>query len=188
MMPRTISIIALMGALSLAALTPGFGQEGHEFMPMGGKTLLIELLGSPPDAARLREITQDQRSEEEWNEALAGKTSAMSEQERRTLAAYLAVNMPLPEGALEKAESQDDATAALPPDGRQLAWNECQFCHSLFSSHLTQDRGVQAWLNMFESPFHREIKMSAKQREEFARYSAITMPMPVEEVPAELRF
>ena len=188
MMPRTISIIALMGALSLAALTPGPGQEGHEFMPKGGKTLLIELLGTPLDAARLREITQGQHSEEEWSDALAGQMSAMSEQQRHTISAYLAVNMPLPEGALETAESQGDAIAALPPDGRELAWNECQFCHSLFSSHLTQDRDGQAWLNMFESPFHREIKMSAQQREIFARYSAINMPMRVEDVPAELRF
>ena len=41
---------------------------------------------------------------------------------------------------------------------------------------------------MFESPFHREIKMSTQQREIFARYSAINMPMRVEDVPAELRF
>ena len=188
MMPRTTSIFALVGALSLAALTPGLGQEGHEFMPKGGKTLLIELLGSPPDATQLREFAQGEHSEEEWSNTLGEHTSAMSEQEWRTLVAYLAVNMPLPEGALEKAESQGDATAALPPDGRRLAWNECQFCHSLFSSHLTQDRDVQAWLNMFESPFHREIKMSTQRREIFARYSAINMPMQVEDVPTELRF
>ncbi|MHC4709652.1 MAG: hypothetical protein ACYTA3_04315 [Planctomycetota bacterium] len=115
-----MSIFALVGALSLAALTPGLGQEGHEFMPKGGKTLLIELLGTPLDAARLREITQGQHGEEEWSDALAGQTSAMSEQQRRTISAYLAVNMPLPEGALEKAESLGDATAALPPDGREL--------------------------------------------------------------------
>ena len=188
MISRTTSIIAVMGTLSLAVLTPGFGQEGHEFMAKGGKTLLIELLGSPPDAARLHEITQGQRSEAEWSDTLAGQTSAMSEQQRLTLSAYLAVNMPLPAGALEKAESQGDATTALPPDGREVAWNECQFCHSLFSGHLTQDRDVQAWLNMFESPFHREMKVGAQQRQEFARYSAINMPMRIEDVPAELRF
>ena len=76
-----------------------------------------------------------------------------------------------------------DLAAALPRDGRELAWNECQFCHSLFASHLTQNRDVQAWLNMFQSPFHRELKMTAQEREEFARYSAINMPMKVEDVP-----
>ena len=113
MMSRTVSVIALMGALSLAALTPGLGQEGHEFMPKGGKTLLIELLGSPADAAQLREITQGKHSEEEWSDALAGQTSAMSEAERRTLAAYLAVNMPLPERAQEKAEAAGLAVTAV---------------------------------------------------------------------------
>jgi hypothetical protein len=77
---------------------------------------------------------------------------------------------------------------ALPPDGRDLAWNECQSCHSLFASHLTQKRTLQGWLNVFLSPFHREMKMTAKEREEFARYSTLNMPMKVEDVPQDLRF
>jgi hypothetical protein len=58
----------------------------------------------------------------------------------------------------------------------------------LFSSHLTQDRSVQAWLNMFQSPFHRGLKMTAQEREEFARYSALNMPMKIDDVPRDLRF
>jgi hypothetical protein len=73
-------------------------------------------------------------------------------------------------------------------DGRELAWEYCQSCHSLFSGYLTQERDAPAWLNTFASPFHREIKMTQKQREEFARYSAINMPMKFEDVPEELRF
>jgi hypothetical protein len=41
---------------------------------------------------------------------------------------------------------------------------------------------------MFLSPFHREMKMSAQEREEFARYSELNMPMKFEDVPEELRF
>ena len=41
---------------------------------------------------------------------------------------------------------------------------------------------------MFMSPFHRELKMTPAEREEFSRYSALNMPMKVEDVPAELRF
>ena len=41
---------------------------------------------------------------------------------------------------------------------------------------------------MFQSPFHRELKMTAQEREELARYSAINMPMKIEDVPPDLRF
>ncbi len=115
---------------------------------------------------------------------------SLTDREQRTLAAYLAVNMPVPDPGETAAKAGDPAAlrAALPRDGRELAWNECQFCHSLFTSHLTQDRDMQAWLNLFESPFHREMKMTPQEREEFARYSTINMPMKIEDVPPDLRF
>ena len=57
-------------------------------------------------------------------------------------------------------------------------------CHSLFAGYLMQDRELQGWRNIFLSPFHREMKMSPQEREEFARYSALNMPMKIEDVPA----
>ena len=53
---------------------------------------------------------------------------------------------------------------------------------------VSVSRDAQGWRNVFLSPFHRQMEMSEKQREEFARYSAINMPMKVEEVPPDLRF
>ena len=47
---------------------------------------------------------------------------------------------------------------------------------------------MQGWRNIFLSPFHRELKMTAQEREKFARYSAINMPMKFEDVPEDLRF
>ena len=108
----------------------------------------------------------------------------MTERELATLSAYLAVNMPLSADAVKR----EDVASALPPDGRDLAWNGCQNCHSLFAGYLTQDRAVQAWRNIFLSPFHRELKMSPQEREEFARYSTLNMPMKIEDVPQDLRF
>jgi hypothetical protein len=179
----------LAAALTILQGLPGAeAQETYDFMPRGGKTLLIELLGSPVDTAELLLIVGARRGEDGWDEFLAAREDSLGDRERRTLAAYLAVNMPLEEGALDEAEQQGDAVAALPPDGRELAWNYCQFCHSLFTSHLTQDRDIQGWLGMFESPFHREMKMSPRERETFARYSAINMPMRIEDVPEDLRF
>lgn len=173
-------LLAGLGA-ALLALAHAAGED-PSFMPKGGRTLLLELLGSPGDTAELAKLARSRRSEAQWREFAALRGKALSERQRATLAAYLAVNMPLPEASLA------ELPATLPADGRDLAWNACPACHSLFSSHLMQDRDVQAWRNMFLSPFHREIRMSAQEREEFARYSALNMPMKLEDVPEELRF
>jgi hypothetical protein len=182
---RWLAPVAI-GAL-LFGLAPALSQLDYGFMPKGGKTLLLDVA---PDGKELLKIVSVRRNEGEWREALAERAKSLSERELRTLAAYLAVNMPVanPEATAAKAAKRDELETALPRDGRELAWNECQFCHSLFTSHLTQDRDVQAWLIMFQSPFHRELKMTAQEREEFARYSAINMPMKIEDVPPDLRF
>ncbi len=191
--PRYYLCAAALGIL-LYSPTPALSQLDSGFMPKGGKTLLLELLGSAPNANDMRQIVESRRSEAEWHVALDARAKAtnktISERELRTLAAYLAVNMPVPdpESVSTNAAKRAELESALPRDGRELAWNECQYCHSLFSSHLTQERSVQAWLNMFQSPFHREMKMTAKEREEFAHYSTINMPMRIEDVPPDLRF
>jgi hypothetical protein len=92
--------------------------------------------------------------------------------------------MPLPDDTLKR----DKTASALPSDGRDLAGSQCQSCHSLFAGYLTQDRDAQGWRNMFLSPYHSELKMSPQEREEFARYSALNMPMKIENVPQDLRF
>jgi len=170
-------------AIAVFAFAQAAGED-NAFMPRGGRALLIELLGTPPDRAELRTISQARRTEPEWRDFVAARKNTLTERELATLAAYLAVNMPLPDDDVKR----DNLASTLPPDGRDLAWNECQSCHSLFASHLTQRRNAQGWRNMFLSPFHRELKMTPQQREEFARYSALNMPMKIEDVPQDLRF
>jgi hypothetical protein len=179
----------LLAALSLfvAGALPAKAQESEAFMPKGGKTLFLDLKDTPR-AEELREIGNLKRSEAEWRGFVAERHKQMGEREVSELAAYLAVNLPLPEGAVQQAEKQGDIAAALPADGRELAWTQCQFCHSLFSGYLMQQRDVQGWRSVFLSPFHRGLKMTAQQRETFARYSAINMPMKVDDVPAALRY
>jgi hypothetical protein len=188
--PRRRWLIPASFAILLLGLAPALSQNDESFMPKGGRTLLIEILSHSPDAQSLKQIVTARHTETEWQAALPVPAKTLSEQQQRTLAAYLALNMPLaePDKAIAAAASPGKLLAALPRDGRALAWNECQFCHSLFTGYLTQDRDVQAWLNTFQSPFHREIKMTEKERQEFARYSAINMPMKIDEVPPELRF
>jgi hypothetical protein len=180
---------ALRVALALMVLVPALAaaQEDSAFMPKGGKTLLLELLGAPVDASAAREILPAQHDETEWRVIVAARQKGLSERELNELAAYLSVNMPVADAAAATAKPEDVA-AALPPDGRELAWTQCQFCHSLFSSYLMQQRDAQGWRSTFLSPFHRGIKMTAKERETFARYSAINMPMKKEDVPPDLRY
>jgi hypothetical protein len=173
---------AVAGALVLVA-AQATGQD-HSFMPKGGRALLLEMVGSPPDLGELRQIARARRTEAEWRGFAAARAKTLSDRELDTLAAYLAVNLPLPAEAAQRS----DLAQALPADGRDLAWNQCQFCHSLFTSHLVQDREAQAWRNIFQAPFHREMKMSPQEREEFARYSALNMPMKIDDVPPDLRF
>ena len=170
-------------AMAVSAFVQAAGED-NAFMPKGGRALLLDLLGAPPDQVELRAIAQARRTEPQWLDFIAARKSALTERELATLAAYLAVNMPLSDDALKR----DNLASALPPDGRDLAWNGCQSCHSLFASHLTQKRNAQGWRNMFLSPFHRELNMNPQEREEFARYSALNMPMKIDDVPPDLRF
>lgn len=176
----TACALVLPGALAAAG-------EGYEFMPKGGKTLLLELLGPDPSQADVRGLTRARHTEAEWRKVVAQRGKALGPTQLATLAAYLAVHMPL-SGEAAGAGKGVDLASSLPADGRELAWKQCQSCHSLFASHLTQSRDEQGWRNMFLSPFHRELKMSPQEREEFARYSALNMPMRIEDVPEDLRF
>ncbi|WOB10611.1 hypothetical protein [Piscinibacter gummiphilus] len=161
--------------------------EDERFMPKGGRTLLLESLGAQPGVDEFRRIASSRNTDAQWEAFVAGRAVPAGAREKATLAAYLSVNMPLPEKALASLQPGKLADV-LPRDGRELAWQQCQFCHSLYSSHLTQRRDVQGWRNMFLSPFHRELKMTPQEREEFARYSAINMPMNTDDVPKDLRF
>lgn len=185
-----MSTVANGGRLFLVVLAiavSAFAQAGGEdsaFMPKGGRALLLDLLGAAPDQTELRGVVQARRTEPEWRDFVAARKKPLTERELATLAAYLAVNMPLADDVVRR----DDLASALPPDGRDLAWNGCQSCHSLFASHLTQKRNAQGWRNVFLSPFHRELKMNPQEREEFSRYSALNMPMKIDDVPPDLRF
>ncbi|HVZ42844.1 MAG TPA: hypothetical protein VHA82_03455 [Ramlibacter sp.] len=170
--PRALRL-ALAGVAVM--LLVAAGGETSDFMPKGGRALLVDVVA--PTAADLAAIRQEKRTEAQWLEFAKAQKKPLTEKEQATLAAYLAVNMPTANGA-----------AALPPDGRDLAWEGCQSCHSLFAGYLTQTGSATRWRNMFLAPFHRNIRMSAQEREEFARYSEINMPMKVEDIPAELRF
>lgn len=158
-----------------AATAAAGGGDPFGFMPDGGR---LTFAAAFPDAQAQRDALARTLSADEWITALAG--SGLTDRQAGTLAAYLARVAPLQAGA--------DPLADLPPDGRDMALAQCQSCHSLFSGFLMQRRDRQGWLSIFASPFHAKIKLSEVERAIFADYSAINMPMRVQDVPPELRF
>jgi len=180
----SLVLLAILAAILLLMLARSASGEDFAFMPKGGRALLVELPGAAANPAELRGIVRSRRTDAEWRSFVDAHGAALSEHERATLAAYLALNMPVTEDTAKRG----DLAANLPPDGRDLAWNECQSCHPLFAGYLTQDRDAQGWRNIFLSPFHRQMKLSPQEREEFARYSALNMPMKIESVPQDMRF
>jgi len=170
------SLLSLLAGSVLAQ--PDFG-----FMPDGGKLTLLRL--SEASAVDLKEMVHFTATEEEWTARIATADSTLSADAVATLASYLALNMPIEGGtALDTAQ----LAAALPPDGKELAIENCQFCHSFFTGYLAHDRDTEGWRSIFKAPFHKELPMTEKERETFARYSAINMPIPYEKVPEDLRF
>lgn len=181
--PLCVALCAL--ALSLSAGLSK-AEEMMGFMPPGGKSILIDNLGAD-GGGKIAELAATEAEHDAWAELLGELMPDIEENALATVTAYSAINFPLSPEAMADLEEAGPAEA-LPPDGKELAVNNCQNCHSLFAGYLTHDRDVTGWLSTFKSPFHSEIPMSETERETFSHYSAINMPMKFEDVPPEYRF
>jgi hypothetical protein len=158
----------------LATAAVGNG-DPFGFLPDGGRMIFARAF---PESRAQQAALAETRSVEEWSASLA--RTGLTDREVATLAAYLARIAPLQAGL--------HLLADLPSDGRDMALAQCQSCHSLFSGYLMQRRDRRGWLSIFASPFHAAIPMTEVERAIFADYSAINLPMRLEEVPPELRF
>lgn len=175
-------------ALTLLLLAgPVLAEDTMAFMPPGGKSILLESLAAS-DGGKIGELAATSATNEEWAELLAKLLPDLGENALETVTAYSAINFPLSPEALAKLGETGEAGEILPPDGKDLAINNCQSCHSLFSGYLVHDRDVTGWLGVFKSPFHSELPMTETERETFSHYSAINMPLKFEDVPPEYRF
>lgn len=170
--------LAMLAALALLFLARAVGAVDASFMPKGGRTLVTEAFG--PDDAALRPLLEATRSEAEWNAFLASR--ALGERDRATLAAYLASHAPVPADAMKGALAQ-----SLPRDGRDLAWSECQSCHTLAHAMLAQSRDADGWRKVLAAPYHRAAKLAPADRDEIARYAALNMPMKAGDIPPPMR-
>ncbi len=172
-----------------AALASG---QSFDFMPPGGKAILIETLGKG-DPAEIAAIASRKADREEWVAWARSHEAGLDDPAIETFAGYAALNFPLDGEKLLAIRTNgldvpDEDEPVLPPDGKDLATAQCQFCHSLFSSYLMQDRDKVGWESTFKSPFHVELPMTETERATFVSYSVTNMPLKFEDVPPELRF
>lgn len=167
--PAALALAMACGAAVTAQEDP-FG-----FMPDGGRGSFEIVF--PAEADRDWSLGQDMTADA-WRDEIEARAPELGQTAQDTLAAYLSVIAPRPA----------DAPLPLPPDGRDIALAECLSCHSLFTGYLMQRRDRTGWLSTFASPFHQVIEITPEEREIFADYSAINMPMRLEDVPPELRY
>ncbi len=193
---KSVWICAGIGSLALTALFTGSlnaqTEDVFAFIPPGGKTLLTDIMRSGPPAAEARALLTGERGREDWLAHLRQRSAAipglkgLGEYELATLADYLAFNMPLPEGKVPVDPAAADWGRLLPPDGRDLVMENCQFCH-IITVVITQDRPRQAWLGTMNSPSHIEIKMTEAERILLADYLVINAGIPIDQIPQVLR-
>ena len=173
-----------LGLVALAATAVLAQGMDYDFMPPGGRTILIGILGE--EGTDLPDVATREASVEEWQIWAKERDPAIDETALATFAGYAELNFPLDAKQILAAEAGD--LSALPPDGKDLAIAQCQYCHSLFSGYLMHRRDETGWRGTFKAPFHAEIPMTELERDTFARYSALNMPLRFEDVPPELRF
>ena len=186
-----IGIFVALIAVVLAGPLPAQDEDVFAFIPHGGKTLLTHVL-QDASADTVQALLTSKHTREEWSgylkehTAAIGALAALSDHEMLTLADYLSFNMPLPEGSVPTDPGKADWTAVLPADGRDLALENCQFCH-IITVVVTQDKTQDAWLGTMNKPSHVEIELSPPQREALASYLVLNGAIPVDLVPEELR-
>ena len=187
-----VGITSLALAVLFSGLPKAQTEDVFAFIPPGGKTLLTGIMRSGPPADEARALLTGKRDREDWLAHLRQRGTSipglndLGEYEMATLADYLADNMPLPEANVPADLAAADWGKLLPRDGRDLAMENCQFCH-IITVVVTQDKTRDAWLGLMNKPSHVEIELTPEQREALANYLVVNGAIPIDLVPEDLR-
>ena len=190
-LPFRFVAAALAAALAMPLAAPA-AEDVFAFIPSGGRTLLADVLGAkaPPD--EVRGLLAGKRTRDEWLKYLREHAKQLpgvqrlKDKELRTLAEYLAANMPLPANRIPADLARANWEKSLPPDGKDFTLDYCQGCH-IVTVVVTQDRSREAWLGTLGKPSHIQIKLDRGQREALVNYLLINAAIPIDEVPEDLR-
>jgi len=191
-MIKTITFWPLIPILFLFFKFAAAQGDVFEFIPSGGKSLLLQVLQNDIPHKEILPIVSAKKTQEEWRKYLRRKSETIAaladitETQLDTLATYLSFNMPLPKDVLAKDINSIEWSKVLPPDGRQLALNNCQFCH-IITVVVTQGKEATGWIGLLGTPSHVVVEISEQEKETLSHYLAINMPVPEEDIPEELR-
>ena len=187
-----ITAIAVLGTVLVGPLRAIEYDPIFDFIPLGGRSLLSDVLESKPPAAEARGLLTGKRSRDEWVAYLKDRANTITalkdldENELLTLADYMSFNMPLAAAKVPADPAKADWQKILPLDGRDLALEYCQSCH-IITVTITQDRSKEHWLGSLNKPSHIEIKLSKQEREALASYLVLNAGIPIDQVPEDLR-
>ena len=173
-------VVAFFVSLAMA-------QDQFEFMPKGGSMLLLEVLDSSSTDDIVSVVTA-KRTQEEWEAYFTDQESALkdlTEKEVKTLVAYLAINMPIPEEEIPKETEKIDWVTFLPSDGWLLTLETCMNCHGLDAA-LIEERELVGWGTLFGGHDHVILPLTKQQWATLEYYLAINMPIPEEDIPEEM--
>lgn len=194
MSPRRRFLCAAFAVAGIVLAAPLLAQtkDVFAFIPMGGRTLLNDIVASNPPADEVRSLLTGKHTRDEWLSYLKdhGKTvpalQKLGDKELLTLADYLSFNMPLATAQVPADPAKANWAKVLPQDGRDFALDRCQGCH-IITVVVTQARSKEAWLGTMHKPSHVRIKLTEAQREALASYLVINAGIPIDQVPEELR-
>lgn len=195
MRAKRISALAAVVVLAVTIITALRAAEYDpifDFIPLGGRSLLSQVLKSKISAAEVRGLLAGKRNREEWVQYLKERAKMLpavkelDEQELLTLADYMSFNMPVAASKIPSDLGKADWRKILPPDGRDLALDFCQSCH-IITVTITQDRSKEHWLGSLNKPSHIGIKLSKQEREALASYLVLNAGIPIDQVPEDLR-
>jgi mono/diheme cytochrome c family protein len=189
-----LRVIPFVALVAIVVTAPGLLQAQYDpifdFIPLGGRSLLADVLKAKAPAEEMKGILAGKRTRDEWQAYLNGRKTqlpalkGLSELEVTTLADYLSFNMPLRQVPADPAKA--DWSKLLPRDGRDLALEYCQSCH-IITVTVTQDRTKEHWLGTMNKPSHVGVKLSPQEREALASYLVLNAAIPIDQVPKELR-
>ncbi len=196
-----LALVVAGGALALAGLARA-AEDKLAFMPKGGVQLLLEVKAKCANCDDLATLVTTKRSEDDWLKYFTGRQSTatglpdaekkkgalatFSDQQIKTLVAYLAINLPMAKDALPRDPARAQWESVLPADGRKLTLDKCMGCHSLATTILISG-DLNAWGVIMRKSDHQNLRMSAQQLQELMHYLAINMPVPDSEIPDEFR-
>lgn len=181
-----VFIIAGMGFIFL--FSAPLLAKYYEWLPKGGTLLLEKVIKNYNGWEDLKTLLNSKKTEDEWILYFQSKPGALkdlTDKEVKTLASYLAYNIPNKKVKIPK-NIKKFKFSKMPIDGQNLLLTKCSLCHPI-GPPLMQDREVEGWRSAYHLPPHPQLKLPQHELETLIHYLAYNLPLPIDVIPEELQ-